>query len=155
MWHCLSDSSKWFSSLESLILRFDHSLHNYYRLDLFHFFLQRIMLLLLCCSEVMRIVHIFVLMSSNMFNDEDLWSLLQYNIFFVSQVPIPQLKEQIAGITGVISEQQRLICRGKVLKDDEILSAYRILLCHLDVLSLLTNLNILEWVNTYPFWMRQ
>lgn len=42
------------------------------------------------------------------------------------QVPIPALKEQIATVTGVLSEQQRLICRGKVLKDDQLLSAYRI-----------------------------
>lgn len=44
------------------------------------------------------------------------------------QVPVPELKEQIATVTGVLSEQQRLICRGKVLKDDQLLSAYRILL---------------------------
>lgn len=43
------------------------------------------------------------------------------------QVPVPALKEQIASVTGVLSEQQRLICRGKVLKDDQLLSAYRIL----------------------------
>lgn len=43
------------------------------------------------------------------------------------QVPVPALKEQIALVTGVLSEQQRLICRGKVLKDDQLLSAYRIL----------------------------
>ncbi|THF98838.1 hypothetical protein TEA_001770 [Camellia sinensis var. sinensis] len=39
-------------------------------------------------------------------------------------VPVPALKEQIATVTGVLSEQQRLICRGKVLKDDQLLSAY-------------------------------
>ena len=44
------------------------------------------------------------------------------------QVPVPALKEQIAIVTGVLSDQQRLICRGKVLKDDQLLSAYRILL---------------------------
>lgn len=48
------------------------------------------------------------------------------------QVPIPALKEQIATVTGVLSDQQRLICRGKVLRDDELLSAYRILF-HLHV----------------------
>ncbi|KAG6470782.1 hypothetical protein ZIOFF_071862 [Zingiber officinale] len=53
-----------------------------------------------------------------------------YTLQVEKSVPIPKLKEQIASITGVISEQQRLICRGKVLKDDEILSTYRILLCH-------------------------
>lgn len=41
-------------------------------------------------------------------------------------VPIPALKEQIATVTGVLSEQQRLICRGKVLKDDQLLSAYHV-----------------------------
>ncbi|THU62297.1 hypothetical protein C4D60_Mb01t03650 [Musa balbisiana] len=48
-----------------------------------------------------------------------------YSLRVDKSVPIPKLKEQIATVTGVISEQQRLICRGKVLKDDEILSAYR------------------------------
>lgn len=43
------------------------------------------------------------------------------------QVPVPLLKEKIATVTGILSEQQRLICRGRVLKDDELLSAYRIL----------------------------
>ncbi|XP_010540296.1 PREDICTED: large proline-rich protein bag6-B isoform X2 [Tarenaya hassleriana] len=41
-------------------------------------------------------------------------------------VPVPALKEQIASVTGVVSEQQRLICRGKVLKDDQLLSAYHV-----------------------------
>ncbi|KAH7675046.1 Ubiquitin-like protein [Dioscorea alata] len=41
-------------------------------------------------------------------------------------VPIPALKEQIATVTGVLSDQQRLICRGKVLRDDELLSAYHV-----------------------------
>eukprot|EP01018_Ginkgo_biloba_P013678 Gb_30758 [translate_table: standard] len=39
---------------------------------------------------------------------------------------VPALKEQIATVTGVLSEQQRLICRGKVLKDDQLLSAYHV-----------------------------
>jgi hypothetical protein len=43
-------------------------------------------------------------------------------------VPVPLLKEKIATVTGILSEQQRLICRGRVLKDDELLSAYRILI---------------------------
>ncbi|KAL0447308.1 UNVERIFIED_CONTAM: Ubiquitin-like domain-containing protein CIP73 [Sesamum latifolium] len=43
-----------------------------------------------------------------------------------AQVPVPELKEQIASVTGVLSEQQRLICRGKVLKDDQLLSAYHV-----------------------------
>ncbi|KAK8602081.1 hypothetical protein V6N13_058259 [Hibiscus sabdariffa] len=42
------------------------------------------------------------------------------------QMPVPALKEQIASATGVLSEQQRLICRGKVLKDDQLLSAYHV-----------------------------
>ncbi|XP_068644031.1 ubiquitin-like domain-containing protein CIP73 isoform X2 [Aristolochia californica] len=41
-------------------------------------------------------------------------------------VPVPALKQQIATVTGVLSEQQRLICRGKVLKDDQLLSAYHV-----------------------------
>ncbi|XP_010493779.1 PREDICTED: large proline-rich protein bag6-B-like isoform X2 [Camelina sativa] len=41
-------------------------------------------------------------------------------------VPVPALKEQVASITGVVTEQQRLICRGKVMKDDQLLSAYHV-----------------------------
>uniref|UniRef100_A0A1J3G960 Large proline-rich protein bag6 n=1 Tax=Noccaea caerulescens TaxID=107243 RepID=A0A1J3G960_NOCCA len=41
-------------------------------------------------------------------------------------VPVPALKEQIASVTGVVTEQQRLICRGKVMKDDQLLSAYHV-----------------------------
>ncbi|CAN4101660.1 unnamed protein product [Withania somnifera] len=41
-------------------------------------------------------------------------------------VPVPALKERIATVTGVLKEQQRLICRGKVLKDDQLLSAYHV-----------------------------
>ncbi|CAI9262356.1 unnamed protein product [Lactuca saligna] len=46
---------------------------------------------------------------------------------YLNEVPVPALKEQIASVTvtGVLSEQQRLICRGKVLKVDQLLSAYR------------------------------
>nr|GLL17350.1 large proline-rich protein bag6-B-like isoform X2 [Ipomoea trifida] len=43
-----------------------------------------------------------------------------------AEVPVPALKDQIATVTGVLSEQQRLICRGKVLKDDQLLSAYHV-----------------------------
>lgn len=42
-------------------------------------------------------------------------------------MPVPALKERIASVTGIVTEHQRLICRGKVLKDDQLLSAYRIL----------------------------
>ncbi|PPD98284.1 hypothetical protein GOBAR_DD04711 [Gossypium barbadense] len=47
-----------------------------------------------------------------------------YTLRVDKQMPVPALKEQIASVTGVLSEQQRLICRGKVLKDDQLLSAY-------------------------------
>ena len=42
-------------------------------------------------------------------------------------MPVPALKEHIVFVTVVLSEQQRLICRGKVLKDDQLLSA-----CHVE-----------------------
>ncbi|PKA59162.1 hypothetical protein AXF42_Ash001255 [Apostasia shenzhenica] len=47
-----------------------------------------------------------------------------YTLRVNKQVPVPDLKEKIATVTGVLSEQQRLICRGRVLKDDQLLSAY-------------------------------
>ncbi|KAL6839150.1 hypothetical protein ACP4OV_031041 [Aristida adscensionis] len=49
-----------------------------------------------------------------------------YNLRVNKCVPIPLLKEKIATVTGILSEQQRLICRGRVLKDDELLSAYHV-----------------------------
>ncbi|KAJ6731821.1 LARGE PROLINE-RICH PROTEIN BAG6 [Salix purpurea] len=49
-----------------------------------------------------------------------------YTLRVDKQTPVPALKEQIASVTGVLSEQQRLICRGKVLKDDQLLSAYHV-----------------------------
>ncbi|KAL4339601.1 hypothetical protein GQ457_08G000670 [Hibiscus cannabinus] len=49
-----------------------------------------------------------------------------YTMRVDKQVPVPALKEQIASVTGVLSEQQRLICRGRVLKDDQLLSAYHV-----------------------------
>ncbi|MQM10102.1 hypothetical protein Taro_042991, partial [Colocasia esculenta] len=51
-----------------------------------------------------------------------------YSLRVNRSMPVPALKEQIANVTGILSEQQRLICQGKVLKDDQLLSAYRILL---------------------------
>lgn len=48
------------------------------------------------------------------------------------QTPVPALKEQIASIVGVPVENQRLICRGKVLKDDQLLGSYSILISHTD-----------------------
>ncbi|XP_039689923.1 ubiquitin-like domain-containing protein CIP73 isoform X3 [Medicago truncatula] len=49
-----------------------------------------------------------------------------YTLRVDKQMPVPALKEQIATVTGVLSEQQRLICQGKVLKDDQLLSAYHV-----------------------------
>lgn len=49
-----------------------------------------------------------------------------YTLRVNKYVPVPDLKEQIATVTGVLSEQQRLICRGRVLKDDQLLSAYHV-----------------------------
>ncbi|KAK8619982.1 hypothetical protein V6N13_066473 [Hibiscus sabdariffa] len=49
-----------------------------------------------------------------------------YTMRVDKQMPVPALKEQIASVTGVLSEQQRLICRGRVLKDDQLLSAYHV-----------------------------
>ena len=39
-------------------------------------------------------------------------------------MPVSALKEKIASQIGVPVEQQRLIFRGKVLKDDHLLSEY-------------------------------
>ncbi|CAN0901103.1 Ubiquitin-like domain-containing protein CIP73 [Linum grandiflorum] len=49
-----------------------------------------------------------------------------YTLKVDKQTPVPALKEQIASVTGVLTEQQRLICRGRVLKDDQLLSAYHV-----------------------------
>ncbi|XP_038711646.1 ubiquitin-like domain-containing protein CIP73 isoform X1 [Tripterygium wilfordii] len=49
-----------------------------------------------------------------------------YSLRVDKQMPVPALKERIASVTGVLSEQQRLICRGRVLKDDQLLSAYHV-----------------------------
>uniref|UniRef100_A0A0C9RMY1 TSA: Wollemia nobilis Ref_Wollemi_Transcript_9874_3873 transcribed RNA sequence n=1 Tax=Wollemia nobilis TaxID=56998 RepID=A0A0C9RMY1_9CONI len=49
-----------------------------------------------------------------------------YTLRVNKNMPIPALKEQIAGLTGVPLERQRLICRGKVLKDDQLLSDYHV-----------------------------
>ncbi|KAL5702994.1 hypothetical protein ACHQM5_028141 [Ranunculus cassubicifolius] len=50
-----------------------------------------------------------------------------YSLQVNRNMPIPALKEKVASETGVPAEQQRLIFRGKVLKDDQMLSGYRIL----------------------------
>ncbi|XP_047075642.1 ubiquitin-like domain-containing protein CIP73 isoform X1 [Lolium rigidum] len=49
-----------------------------------------------------------------------------YNLRVNKCVPVPLLKDKIATVTGILSEHQRLICRGRVLKDDELLSAYHV-----------------------------
>lgn len=49
-----------------------------------------------------------------------------YSLRVDKQMPVPALKERIASVTGVVTEHQRLICRGKVLKDDQLLSAYHV-----------------------------
>ncbi|TKY54761.1 Large proline-rich protein BAG6 [Spatholobus suberectus] len=49
-----------------------------------------------------------------------------YTLRVDKQMPVPALKEQIASVTGVLCERQRLICQGKVLKDDQLLSAYHV-----------------------------
>ncbi|KMT03610.1 hypothetical protein BVRB_8g192830 [Beta vulgaris subsp. vulgaris] len=49
-----------------------------------------------------------------------------YTLQVDKQMPVPALKERIASVTGIVTEHQRLICRGKVLKDDQLLSAYHV-----------------------------
>ncbi|MCO5592733.1 hypothetical protein L7F22_046736 [Adiantum nelumboides] len=41
-------------------------------------------------------------------------------------ISVPALKDHIATLTGVPAENQRLICRGKVLKDDHTLREYNV-----------------------------
>ncbi|KAG6512167.1 hypothetical protein ZIOFF_030262 [Zingiber officinale] len=50
-----------------------------------------------------------------------------YTFSLNRDTPIPSLKEKVASASGIPVEQQRLIFRGKVLKDDHLLSDYRIL----------------------------
>ncbi|KAM0833697.1 hypothetical protein ACQ4PT_064102 [Festuca glaucescens] len=47
---------------------------------------------------------------------------------FFSQETVLNLKEKIVDVAGIPVDQQRLIFRGRVLKDDHLLSEYRILL---------------------------
>ncbi|KAG0585816.1 hypothetical protein KC19_2G041700 [Ceratodon purpureus] len=49
-----------------------------------------------------------------------------YSVRVEKNVAVPALKEQLASVVGVPAESQRLICRGKVLKDDQLLSAYNV-----------------------------
>lgn len=57
------------------------------------------------------------------------WIVLMSNLFFIFelfQMPVSSFKEKIANEIGVPVGQQRLIFRGRVLKDDHLLSEYRI-----------------------------
>lgn len=49
-----------------------------------------------------------------------------YSFRVKKKLPVPALKEQIATTIGVPLEQQRLIYRGKVLKDDQFLSDHSV-----------------------------
>ena len=49
-------------------------------------------------------------------------------LFLFYQETVLNLKEKIVGVAGIPVDQQRLIFRGRVLKDDHLLSEYRILL---------------------------
>ncbi|BFI21165.1 large proline-rich protein BAG6 [Marchantia polymorpha subsp. ruderalis] len=49
-----------------------------------------------------------------------------YTLRVEKNASVPALKDQIASVVGVPVENQRLICRGKVLKDDQVLSAYNV-----------------------------
>ncbi|CAM6075960.1 unnamed protein product [Sphagnum tenellum] len=49
-----------------------------------------------------------------------------YTIRVAKNVAVPALKEHLATVVGVPADSQRLICRGKVLKDDQLLSAYNV-----------------------------
>ncbi|KAH9552021.1 hypothetical protein CY35_09G042800 [Sphagnum magellanicum] len=49
-----------------------------------------------------------------------------YTIQVEENVAVPALKEKLAALVGVPADNQRLICRGKVLKDDQLLSAYNV-----------------------------
>ncbi|KAH9558964.1 hypothetical protein CY35_06G034400 [Sphagnum magellanicum] len=49
-----------------------------------------------------------------------------YTIRVAKNVAVPALKEHLATVVGVPADNQRLICRGKVLKDDQLLSAYNV-----------------------------
>ncbi|XP_042384536.1 ubiquitin-like domain-containing protein CIP73 [Zingiber officinale] len=49
-----------------------------------------------------------------------------YTFSLNRDTPIPSLKEKVASASGIPVEQQRLIFRGKVLKDDHLLSDYHL-----------------------------
>ncbi|XP_042393874.1 large proline-rich protein bag6-like isoform X1 [Zingiber officinale] len=49
-----------------------------------------------------------------------------YTFCLNKDAPIPSLKAMVANVSGIPVEQQRLIFRGKVLKDDQLLSDYHL-----------------------------
>lgn len=49
-----------------------------------------------------------------------------YSFRVNKNMPVPSLKQKVASATGVPVEQQRLIFRGRVLKDDHLLSEYHV-----------------------------
>ena len=59
-------------------------------------------------------------------------------------MPVSSFKEKIANETGVPVGQQRLIFRGKVLKDEHLISEYRILPFHGFCFPILMHLIVLH-----------
>ncbi|EFJ27860.1 hypothetical protein SELMODRAFT_441391 [Selaginella moellendorffii] len=49
-----------------------------------------------------------------------------YTVRVDKDMPVPALKDRLAPVVGVPSQNQRLICRGRVLKDDQLLSSYNV-----------------------------
>ncbi|KAL3698961.1 hypothetical protein R1sor_016983 [Riccia sorocarpa] len=49
-----------------------------------------------------------------------------YTLRVEKNTPVPALKDRIASVAGIPVENQRLIYGGKVLKDDQLLSAYNV-----------------------------
>lgn len=70
-------------------------------------------------SSFFMVIYILALLSMTIY----LWFMLDIEQF---QMPVSLFKEKIASEIGLPVGQQRLIFRGKVLKDDHLLSAYRI-----------------------------
>ncbi|KAJ7519064.1 hypothetical protein O6H91_20G021000 [Diphasiastrum complanatum] len=49
-----------------------------------------------------------------------------YTVRVEKDISVPALKQQLVSVVGVAAENQRLICRGRVLKDDRLLSSYNV-----------------------------
>ncbi|KAI3938422.1 hypothetical protein MKW98_015321, partial [Papaver atlanticum] len=60
------------------------------------------------------------------FNLQSNNSSVIYTFLVEKNMPVPLFKEKIAGTVGVPVDQQRLIFRGKVLKDNQCLSEYHV-----------------------------